>query len=116
MSENGKEEAVVQAPLNPAPNITNMIMTPFDHGVAAMERQLLDLGVPADFLARVMMQHAASIISLVEPAGVRAQYMRTLIENFPHMVRVAREAAVTTPGGVILPKADLSNRQAQATR
>ncbi len=80
-------------------------MTVFDHGVAAQERALLGMGIPVDFLARILMQHAASVIALAEPAATRAEYMKNLIQNFPQMVRRAKLAASTTPGGVILPKA-----------
>jgi hypothetical protein len=91
----------VQTP--PARNPVEMAVTPFDHGVAAMERQLLAMGVPVEFLARVLMNHAASIVSLIEPAAVRAEAMKGLISNFPQAVRRAQLAAATTPGGVILP-------------
>lgn len=78
-------------------------MTVFDHGLAAQERALLNMGVPVDFLARILAQHAASIISLASPASVRAEYMRALIQNFPTQVRKAQLAAATTPGGILLP-------------
>ena len=89
----------------PKPNIVEAAMMPVDHGIAAMERQLLALGVPVTFLARVLMQHAASIIALVEPPAIRAQAMAELIRNFPAMVRRAQLASATTAGGVILPHA-----------
>jgi hypothetical protein len=86
-------------------NLAELAMTPVDHGIAAMERQLLALGVPIPFLARILMQHAASIISLAEPAAIRAELMKELISNFPQMVRRAQLASATTTGGVILPHA-----------
>jgi len=92
---------VPEAP--PRVNIVEAAMSPFDHGVAAMERQLLALGVPVEFLARVLMQHAASIIALVEPPGVRAEAMKELIGNFPQMVRRAKLSMATTAGGIIVP-------------
>jgi hypothetical protein len=84
-------------------NPVEAAMTVFDHGLAAQERVLLNMGVPLEFLARILMQHSASIISLAEPAEIRAEHMKTLIRNYPEMVRRAKLAAVTTPGGVILP-------------
>src|SRR5579863_231803 len=89
------------------PDIAQIALGPFDHMVAAGERQLLSLGVPVDVMVRIMMQHAASILALVEPAGVRAEIMRNMIGNFPSMVRTAQLAASKTPGGVILPRARL---------
>jgi hypothetical protein len=86
-------------------NLAELAMTPVDHGIAAMERQLLALGVPIPFLARILMQHAASIISLAEPAAIRHELMKELIGNFPAMVRRAQLASATTTGGVILPHA-----------
>jgi hypothetical protein len=86
-------------------NLTELAVTPVDHGIAAMLRQLLALGIPIDFLARVMMQHSASLLAFIEPASVRAQAMATLINNFPQMVRRAQLAAASTPGGIILPHA-----------
>lgn len=80
---------------------------PVDHGIAAMERQLLGLGVPHETLARIMLNHAASIIALIEPPIARAQVMQKLIGNFPEAVRLANLAASKTEGGVILPKAQL---------
>lgn len=80
-------------------------MTVFDHGVAAQERQLLALGVPVPFLARVLMHHAASIVALAEPPAIRAEIMKELISNFPAAVRRAQLASATTAGGVILPHA-----------
>ena len=76
---------------------------PVDHMIAAGERQLLALGVPHEVLAKIMLQHSASIVSLIEPPAVRAQVMQRLISNYPEAVRVALMAASKTPGGVILP-------------
>ena len=84
-------------------NRISTAMTVFDHAVAAMERQLLAGGAPVDFLARVMMQHAASILALVEPAAVRAEVMKMLIGNFPAQVRAAQLAASTTKSGLVVP-------------
>ena len=78
-------------------------MTVFDHAVAAMERQLLAGGTPIDFLARVLMQHAASILALVEPATIRSEIMKALIGNFPAQVRAAQVAASTTRSGLVVP-------------
>ena len=89
-----------------APNGRNPVetaMTVFDHGVAAQERALLNMGIPIPFLARVLIQHAASIIALAEPAAIRAELMKQLISNFPAQVRRAQIASATTTGGVILP-------------
>ena len=87
-------------------NLTELAVSPFDHGIAAQERQLLALGVPVVFLARVLAQHCASIVSLVEPASIRADVMRSLISDFPGMVRKALLASATTAGGIILPHAN----------
>lgn len=84
-----------------------LALGPVDHGIAAMERQLLGLGVPHETLARIMLNHAASIIALIEPPIVRAQVMKNLIGNFPEAVRLANLAASKTDGGVILPRAEL---------
>ncbi len=89
----------------PTTNPVTSALTVLDHGLAAQERALLNMGIPLEFLARVLMQHSASILSLVEPAVVRADMMKTLIGNYSTMVRQAKLAAITTPGGVILPHA-----------
>jgi len=92
----------------PTPNGRNPVetaMTVFDHGVAAQERALLNMGIPIPFLARILMQHAASILALAEPAAIRAEIMRDIIGNFPAAVRRAQLASATTTGGVILPHA-----------
>ena len=84
-------------------NLLNYAISPFDHGVAAMERQLIRLGIPLEMLARAMMQHAASICALIEPAALRAEVMQKLIRNFPAQVQVAKVEASKTQGGVIVP-------------
>ncbi len=86
-------------------NLTAAAMTPVDNGIAAMERSLLGLGVPIPFLARVLMQHSASIVALAEPPAIRAEIMKSLIRDFPAMIRRAQLASATTTGGVILPHA-----------
>lgn len=84
-------------------NLLNYAMTPFDHGVAAMERQLIRLGVPLEMLAKAMTQHAASICALIEPPAVRAEVMQRLIKNFPAQVQVAKVESSRTQAGVIVP-------------
>ena len=84
-------------------NLLNFALTPFDHGVAAMERQLIRLGVPLETLLRVITNHAASIVALIEPAALRAEVMQKLIMNFPAQVQVAKVEASKTQGGVIVP-------------
>ena len=84
-------------------NLLNYALLPFDHGVAAMERQLLRLGVPVEMMARIMMQHAASLCVLIEPVELRAQIMQKLIRNFPAQVQIAKVESAKTPGGVIVP-------------
>lgn len=79
-----------------------------DHAVAAMERQLIAARVPAELLAKVMLQHSASIVALIEPPALRAQVMQRLIGNYPEAVRAATIAASKTPGGVILPRPELT--------
>lgn len=82
----------------------NLSLTPVDHGIAAMERQLLAMGVPIRLLAQVLLNHSASIVSLIDPPEIRAQVMKELIGNYARMVETARTAAATTRGGIILPK------------
>ena len=87
------------------PNLIEVAMTVLDNGLAAQERALLNMGIPLEFLARVLMQHSASILALAEPAAIRAEMMRGLIRDYPAMVRKAQLASVTTTGGIILPHA-----------
>jgi len=96
------------APRQPSPrDLAQIALSPFDHGLGATERQLLAVGVPAEILMTVLLQHAASILALIEPAEIRAQMLRNVIGNFPVMVRTAQLAASKTAGGVILPRAEL---------
>lgn len=80
-----------------------LALSPVDFALAAAERQLLDLGIPIDVLVRFAMQHAASILALVEPPAVRAEMLKQHVSNFPTMVRNALLAQRTTGGGIIVP-------------
>ncbi len=86
-------------------DIVSVAVTPFDHMVAAGERALLNMGIPIPFLARILMQHAASLVALVEPPAIRHEILKELVSNFPAAVRRAQLASATTTGGIILPHA-----------
>lgn len=84
-------------------NLLTYALHPVDHGIAAMERQLIRLGVPLEMMAKMMMQHAASVCALIEPPIARAEVMERLIKNFPAQVQIAKVESSKTPGGVIVP-------------
>lgn len=75
-----------------------------DHAIAAVERELVKMGCPLEFLVKVLLQHAASVIALMESPIMRQEVMATAIGNFPGQVKVALNMAAMTKGGIVVPK------------
>ncbi len=89
---------------NLPPNLGKIVLEPINHGLAAAERHALALGVPTHDVVEMLLNHLASVVAAIEPAGVRAATIEGLVENFSPMVRKHLEARQTTNGGIIIPK------------
>jgi hypothetical protein len=100
MTEVTSERAVL-ASRNP---IMDYAVPPVDHAIAAMERQLISLGFPLEMLVKMMMQHAASVVALIDSPTMRQEVMQKAIGNFPGQVKVALNAVSMTQGGIVVPK------------
>ena len=86
-------------------NIVPTILSPLEHGIAAMEREALKVGVPADKIINMLLNHMCSVVAMIDPPPVREETIKALVKSFAPMVRQHVEARFTTPGGVKLPGA-----------
>ena len=79
-------------------------MGPTEHALAAAERQLLESGVPIQAVIHMLMEHVVSLASYIEPPGVRAEIVKSLVADIAPGVRNAVEKRQTTKGGIIVPR------------
>lgn len=84
-------------------NIGKIILDPMQHGLAAYERQALKLGVPAHDVVEMLLNHLASVVAMIEPAGARAATVEGLVAGFSTMVQKHLDARKMTAGGVFVP-------------
>jgi hypothetical protein len=88
---------------NLPPNLGKALLSPLNHALAAGEREALKVGVPTHDVVEMLLNHLASVVSMVEPPGARAALVEGLVENFAKMVRKHVEARQTTAGGIFVP-------------
>lgn len=87
------------------PKETSDIVMPLAHGLSAGLRQCLAQGVSPVALIQVLLDQVVGIVALVEPAGVRAEMAKGIVDSIPGMIREAVAKTNTTPSGVIVPRA-----------
>lgn len=85
--------------------VGKILLEPLNHAIAAGEREALARGVPTHAVLEMLVNHLASVVAMVEPAGAREACLRDLVGSFAPLVRQHVERRYTTPGGVVLPKA-----------
>jgi hypothetical protein len=90
-----------RAPLPPA--AAKVLVDILAHGLGAMERRCLEQGVQVQDIIDCLLNHCASLVAIVEPGGMRAELVRSIIDSVPTLVREHVAARQRTPGGVFLP-------------
>jgi hypothetical protein len=88
-------------------NLARTMLDPLNHAVAAGTREALRLGVPAHAVIEMQLNHLASLIAQLEPAGLRLTVIEDVVRQLSTMVRQHVDAKNKTPGGVIIPRAGL---------
>jgi hypothetical protein len=81
-------------------DIGKMLIEPLNYALAAGSRQALAVGVPARDIIEMHLNHLASVISLIEPTGVREQTVMDVIASLNSLVTKHIEART---GGIIAP-------------
>lgn len=84
--------------------VSKFLLEPLNHGIAAANRQALKQGVQAHELIELHLNHLASVVAMVEPAGAREELIRQLVGSFASMVKQHVDVRYTTEGGVKLPR------------
>lgn len=82
-----------------------LVLAPIDHGLAAACREALKRGVTTEKLIEMLLNHLASVVAMVEPAGAREGLIRGLVAAFAPMVKQHVDARLTSPGGIVDPRA-----------
>ncbi len=95
----------VPAELNDPLVVWRILMEPINHGFAAATREALRQKVPAHWVIEMLLNHLASVVAMIEPSGAREELVKKLVMDFSPMVRKHVEARLTTPGGILLPRA-----------
>jgi hypothetical protein len=85
-------------------NLGPLVLTTLDHALAAGEREALKVGVPAHNVIEMLLNHLASVVAMIEPAGARYEVIKGLVESFSTMVAKHVDRRYTTAGGVKLPR------------
>lgn len=86
------------------PNLGKTLLEPLNHAIAAGEREALKLGVPANDVVEMLLNHLASVVAMIEPPAIRAATIEGLVENFAPMVQKHVAIRYTTPGGLLTPR------------
>ncbi len=84
-------------------NLGPFVLSPLNHAIAAGAREAFKLGVPVHNVLEMMVNQLASVIALVEPAGVRANALADVQRQLPDLMRQYVEAKHLTPGGIYMP-------------
>lgn len=95
---------VVDVPPQIPANLGKLVLGPLNFALAAGEREALKIGVPSHEVIEMLLNHLASVVAMIEPAGVRASTMTDVVKHFPELVRQHVDARLTTPGGIRLPR------------
>lgn len=88
-------------------NLGRTMLEPLNHAMAAGTLHALKLGVPAHAVIEMQLNHLASVIAQLEPAGLRLTVIEDIVRQMSTMVRQHVDAKNRTPGGVLLPRAGL---------
>lgn len=105
---------LIMADSKPSPISTNgipssvlapLILGPLDYALAAGARRALECGAPTERLIELLLNHLASVVAMVEPAGAREGIIRSLVGSFAPMVKQHVDARLTSAGGIVHPKA-----------
>jgi hypothetical protein len=90
-------------------NIGKLILDPLEHSIAAGAREALKVGVPTHNVVEMFLNHLASVVAMIEPAGARAATVEGLVNSFGTMVHKHVEAQRTTKSGLLVPRPELVN-------
>jgi hypothetical protein len=86
-------------------NLARTMLDPLNHGMAAGTRKALELGVPVHAVIEMQLNHIASTVAQLEPAGLRLQVIEDVVRQLASLVRQHVDAKNRTAGGIILPRA-----------
>jgi len=84
--------------------VWRLLLEPINHGLASATRKALEMQVPAHSVIEMYLNHLASTVAMIEPAGAREETLKNLVSSFAPMVRRHVDARMTSPGGVIMPR------------
>lgn len=85
-------------------NLGKALLEPLNHAIAAGEREALKIGVPSTDVIEMLLNHLASVVAMIEPAGARAATIEGLVAGFAPMVQRHVQARYMTPGGILTPR------------
>ena len=94
----------IQEKLQLPPNLGKALLEPLNHAIAAGEREALKIGVPSTDVIEMLLNHLASVVAMIEPAGARAATIEGLVAGFAPMVQKHVAARYMTPGGILTPR------------
>lgn len=86
------------------PNISKAILSPLNHAIAAGEREALKVGVPTHEVLEMLLNHLASVVSLIEPPGAREAALKDVVGSFATLVKQHVDRRMTSPAGLHLPR------------
>lgn len=97
------DETPQQIPPRIPANLGKFVLEPLSHALAAGEREALRLGVEAQDVIEMILNHLASVVALIEPPGVRADAIASCVKFIPELTRKYVEKRHMSPGGVYMP-------------
>jgi hypothetical protein len=96
-------DSIIDIPPKIPANLGKFVLDPLNHAIAAGEREALKIGVPTEEVLEMLLNHVASVIAMIEPAGVRAGALMDANHALPELVRKHVEARHLSSGGVFMP-------------
>lgn len=106
--QRGEPSVDESPPLPPmTEHIARTLLDPLNHGFAAGVRTAMTLGVPAERVIEMYLNHLGSVVAMIEPPGARELALTEIVSSFAPIVQKHLESRHRTPGGVWRPSAGI---------
>lgn len=100
-----QDASLSELPASGTVNVGKLVLQPLEHCIAAGVRQAFKIGVPGHAVIEMLLNHLASVIAMVEPAGARIETQQAILNGaLQSLIQQHVEARKTSTGGVFIPQ------------
>jgi hypothetical protein len=97
------EQQTATVPEAPS-DVTQVLLSPLQHAIAAGTREALAKGVSANAVINMQLNQLCSTIALLQPPEVRVDAIQSVVAAIGPLTREHVLRQNTTPGGIITPR------------